>query len=156
MEKEKMEEVFYQTLKTMVRAMDANGVWKDRSDDELIEDLFIRVPEKQENEGESEPDYKPAEPLNPYAKMILQSVATSVEQSSGLFCNMIAETGCDGSMHGIIYSDKSILLNKKLWNQTSLYFESSDRLKKIGGKMVVAALKEAQNITGQKQTLEVN
>lgn len=151
--KDQFQEHFIRSLVLQIRASDPHGVLAKKSDDDLIRDYFIR--ERKPIADESGEALDPGEnlnaneahlPLNPHARLIFQAVAAETEKLSGIICNTIVETACDGTMRGVIYSDDRVILNKALWNSNSIYFETTKGLKKTGGNMVQNAVVKAEQV----------
>lgn len=128
--------LFIQTLVGQVRALDQFGTWVNKSDEDLLQEKYIRTKEDLKNIPIiADIDEMQIKDI----RLIFQAVALAFEKITGVMCSVVMEMSHEGFGRVVVFAGK-IVLSEKFFKDAHRYsFRTYEDLEKEGEKFLINA-----------------
>ena len=128
--------LFIQTLVGQVRALDQFGTWVNKSDEDLLQEKYIRTKEDLKNIPIiADIDEMQIKDI----RLIFQAVALAFEKITGVMCSVVMEMSHEGFGRVVVFTGKIVLYEKFFKDAHRYSFRTYEDLEKEGEKFLINA-----------------
>lgn len=127
---------FTKALVAQLRAIDTYNHWGRLSDDDLIEQKFI----KKKSEGGAANCHIKDESAIFNIKTFFQTIATEFERKTGELSNVLMEFSDEGFGRVVVISGKIVICDKTIRDANNYGFKTKEKLEDEGSKFFEKAL----------------
>ena len=129
--------LFIETLVGQVRALDQFGTWVNKSNEDLLQEKYIRTKEDLKNIPIiADIDEMQIKDI----RLIFQSIALAFELKTGVMCSVVMEMSHEGFGRAVVLAEKIVITNKFFKDAHRYSFRTYEDLIKEGGKMLKDAI----------------
>ncbi|HGZ71051.1 MAG TPA: NifX-associated nitrogen fixation protein [Nitratifractor sp.] len=133
-----MKDLFMKTLIGQVRALDQFGTWANKSDEDLLQEKYVKSKEDLKNIPIiADIDEMQIQDI----KLIYQAVALAFEVKTGVMCSVVMEMSHEGFGRVVVIADKIVIANKFFKDAHRFSFRTYEKLEDEGEKLLTNALK---------------
>lgn len=133
-----MKDLFMKTLIGQVRALDQFGTWANKSDEDLLQEKYVKSKEDLKNIPIiADIDEMQIQDI----KLIYQAVALAFEMKTGVMCSVVMEMSHEGFGRVVVIADKIVIANKFFKDAHRFSFRTYEKLEDEGEKLLTNALK---------------
>jgi len=133
----KYEQLFFDTLVSQLRALDQYGVWKDKSDEEILEKKYVKTKEQLKKipliDDVDEAKIKEI-------RLIYQAIALAFEKKTNAMANVVMEMNHEGFGRAVVLAGKYVIADKSFKDAHRFHFRSLEKLVAQGGKQLEKAI----------------
>ena len=129
-------ELFISTLVGQVRALDQFGTWVNKSDEELLEEKYIKTKEDLKNIPIiADIDEMQIKDI----RLIFQAVALAFEKVTGVMASVVMEMSHEGFGRVVVFAGKIVLCEKFFKDAHRYSFRTYDKLEDEGERFLINA-----------------
>jgi len=133
-----MKDLFMKTLIGQVRALDQFGTWANKSDEDLLQEKYVKSKEDLKNIPIiADIDEMQIQDI----KLIYQAVALAFEVKTAVMCSVVMEMSHEGFGRVVVIADKIVIANKFFKDAHRFSFRTYEKLEDEGEKLLTNALK---------------
>ncbi len=144
-----MQSLFIETLISQIRALDLYGVWREKSDEELLMQKYIKTKEELKKIPIiADIDNKKITDI----RLVYQALALAFEKKTGVMCSVVMEMSHEGFGRVVVIADNIVLVNKFLKDAHRFSFRSYEKLEQEGEKLLENAYKIYNNYHKEEKT----
>lgn len=126
-------ELFIETLIGQVRALDQFGTWANKSDEELLNEKYIKSKEDLKNIPIiADIDEMQIQDI----RLIYQAIALAFEKMTNVMANVVMEMSHEGFGRVVIFAGKIVLCEKFFKDAHRFSFRSYEKLESEGEKLL--------------------
>lgn len=134
---EEYQKLFMETLIGQVRALDQFGSWASKSDEELLQEKYIKTKEDLKNIPViADIDEMQVKDI----RLIYQALALAFEKKTGVMCSVVMEMSHEGFGRVVVVAGKIVIAEKFFKDAHRFSFRSMEKLETEGGKMLDKAI----------------
>lgn len=129
-------ELFMETLVGQIRALDQFGTWVNKSDDELVNEKYIKTKEQLKNIPIiADIDEMQIQDI----RLIYQAVALAFEKITGVMASVVMEMSHEGFGRVVVFADDIVLCEKYFKDAHRFSFRTYEKLLDEGEKYLLKA-----------------
>lgn len=133
-----MENLFIETLIGQVRALDQFGTWAAKSDEEILNEKYVKSKEDLKNIPViADIDEMQIQDI----RLIYQALALAFEKKTGVMCSVVMEMSHEGFGRAVVIADKIVIVNKFFKDAHRFSFRTYEKMVEEGDKMLANAIK---------------
>ncbi len=134
---EEYQKLFMETLIGQVRALDQFGSWASKSDEELLQEKYVKTKEDLKNIPViADIDEMQVKDI----RLIYQALALAFEKKTGVMCSVVMEMSHEGFGRVVVVAGKIVIAEKFFKDAHRFSFRSMEKLETEGGKMLDKAI----------------
>jgi probable nitrogen fixation protein len=134
-----MRDLFKDTLIGQIRALDQFGTWANKSDEELLEEKYIKTKE-QLKEIPIIADID--EMIIQDIRLIFQAIALAFEKKTTIMCAVVMEMSHEGFGKVVVIADDIVIATKSFKDAHRFSYRSIDKLLDDGEKYLTKAIEK--------------
>ncbi len=131
------EQLFFDTLVSQLRALDQYGVWKDKSDADILIKKYVKTKEQLKKipliDDVDEAKIKEI-------RLIYQAIALAFEQRTKVMANVVMEMNHEGFGRAVVLAEKYVIADKSFKDAHRFHFRTLEKLVAQGGKQLEKAV----------------
>lgn len=136
---QELQDLILKEVVNQVRNYDFYGAWAKKSDENILEQLFLSKPEKKSSVsliGHCEVDPKAILKIHAYFK----AIGVVLEKLSGLLTSVVINIDEEGNGIILIYAGRLILLNKVIRDANRFHFKSLEDMVSKAQRIIESSL----------------
>ncbi|WP_321469453.1 NifX-associated nitrogen fixation protein [Halarcobacter sp.] len=128
--------LFVDTLIGQIRALDQFGTWASKSDEDLLQEKYVRTKEELKNIPIiADIDEMQTQDI----RLIYQAVALAFEKMTGIMCSVVMEMSHEGFGRVVVFANDIVLCDKGFKDAHRFSFRTLEKLEEEGEKLLTKA-----------------
>ncbi|RXJ87854.1 NifX-associated nitrogen fixation protein [Arcobacter sp. CECT 8985] len=131
-----LKELFLSTLIGQVRALDQFGTWANKSDEDLLNEKYVKTKEELKNIPIiADIDEMQVQDI----RLIYQAIALAFEKLTSVMCSVVMEMSHEGFGRVVVFADDIVLCEKYFKDAHRFSFRTFEKLEQEGEKNLIKA-----------------
>lgn len=131
-----LKELFLNTLVGQIRALDQFGTWSNKSDEELLNEKYVKTKEDLKNIAIiADIDEIQIQDI----RLIYQAIALAFEKLTGVMCSVVMEMSHEGFGRVVVFANDIVLCEKYFKDAHRFSFRTFEKLEQEGETYLLKA-----------------
>ncbi|RXJ95663.1 nitrogen fixation protein [Malaciobacter molluscorum] len=131
-----LRKLFLDTLVGQIRALDQFGTWSNKSDEELLNEKYVKTKEDLKNIAIiADIDEMQIQDI----RLIYQAIALAFEKLTGVMCSVVMEMSHEGFGRVVVFANDIVLCEKYFKDAHRFSFRTFEKLEQEGEKYLIKA-----------------